>query len=89
MRKAKSLSDGYYFPGFRTLRRVKGLFGDRFARVIVLKRRGKKLAVGPAARSVGPTTTATGVEFVTCPAVISASTWNWRSAASAAATAGR
>jgi len=46
MRKTKSLSDGYFFPGFRTLRRAKGLFGDRYARIVVLRRRGKKPAAG-------------------------------------------
>ena len=54
MRRIKHLTDAYAFPGFRPLRTVKGLFGDRFARVIVLKRRGKKLVAGPVARSVGP-----------------------------------
>jgi len=89
MRKTKSLSDGYAFPGFRPLRRVKGRFGDRFARVVVLKRRGKKLAAEPAVRSVGPITTAGGEEFVTSPVGLSASTWSWRSAVSIAATAAR
>lgn len=69
MRKTKSLSDGYDFPGFRPLRRVKGIFGDRFARVVVLKRRGKKLTAGRAARSVGHTTTVGGEEFAICPRV--------------------
>jgi len=89
MRRVKSLYDGYRFPGFRTLRRAKGLFGDRYARVIVLRRRGKKLAAGRVARSVGPTTTAGGTEFVTWPAALSASIWSWKYVASSAATAAR
>jgi hypothetical protein len=89
MRRVKSLYDGYDFPGFRTLRRAKGLFGDRYARVVVLRRRGKKPAAGLVARSVGPTTTAGGGEFVTWPAVLSASTWNWKYVVSGAATAAR
>lgn len=69
MRKIKSLSDGYVFPGFRPVRRVKGIFGDRFARVVVLKRRGKKLTAEHAARSVVPATTVGGEEFAICPRV--------------------
>ena len=69
MRKTKSLSDGYAFSGFRPMRRVRGIFGDRFARVVVLKRRGKKPAAGRVARSVGHTTTVGGEEFAICPQV--------------------
>lgn len=87
MRKTKSLYDGYRFPGFRPLRRAKGLFGDRFARVVVLRRRRKKPAAGRVARSIGRTTTATGEEYATFPVAAFASTWSWRCVASAAATA--
>jgi len=87
MRKTKSLYDGYYFPGFRPLRRTKGLFGDRFARVVVLRRRGKKLAAGRVAKSIGHTTTAGGEGFAIYPLVPIASIWSWRSVASSAATA--
>jgi hypothetical protein len=87
MRRIKSLYDAYAFPGFRTLRRLKGLFGDRFARIVVLKRRGKKPAAGPAALSVGPTTTAGGEESATCPVASPASTWSWNCVVSGAATA--
>ena len=87
MRRIKSLYDVYAFPGFRTLRRLKGLFGDRFARIVVLKRRGKKPAAGPAALSVGPTTTSAGEESVTCAVVPTVSTWNWICVVSGAATA--
>ena len=87
MRRIKSLYDAYAFPGFRTLRRLKGLFGDRFVRIVVLKRRGKKPAAGPAALSVGPTTTAAGEESATCPVVPTVSTWNWNCVVSGAATA--
>jgi len=89
MRRIKSLYDAYAFPGFRTLRRLKGLFGDRFARIVVLKRRGKKPAAEPAALSVGPTTTAGGEESATCPVVPTASTWSWSCVASSAGTAAR
>jgi len=87
MRRFKSLYDVYALPGFRTLRRLKGLFGVRFARIVVLKRRGKKPAAGPAALSVGPSTTASGEESVTCPVVPTVSTWDWVCVVSGAATA--
>jgi hypothetical protein len=87
MRRTKSLSDGYIFPGFRPLRRPKGLFGDRYARIVVLKRRGKKLAAGRVVRSVGPTTTMSCGESVTCPVALSASTWNWNCVVSGAGAA--
>jgi hypothetical protein len=61
MRKTKHLADAYAFPGFRPLRTVKGLFGDRFARIVVLKRRGKKPSAGPVVRSIGPAMTAADV----------------------------
>jgi hypothetical protein len=61
MRRIKHLTDAYVFPGFRPLRRVKGLFGDRFARVIVLKRRGKKSSAGPVVQSIGPAMTTADV----------------------------
>lgn len=57
MRRIKHLTDAYAFPGFRPLRTPKGRFGDPFALVIVLRRRGKKPSVEPAAQPTGPTTT--------------------------------
>ena len=89
MRRTKHLTDAYAFSGFRPLRTPKGLFGDRFARVVVLKRRGKKLSAEHAARSTGSATTTTGEESATCPAVPSASTWSWSCVASSAGTAAR
>ena len=89
MRKTKHLADAYAFPGFRPLRTVEGLFGDRFARVVVLKRRGKKSSAGPVVRSIGPAMTAAGEESATCPAATSASTWKWNCVASGAGTAAR
>lgn len=89
MRRIKHLTDAYAFPGFRPRRTLKGLFGDRFARIVVLRRRGKNLSAGPAARSIGPTTTTVCEESATCPAVHSVSTWNWNCVASGADTAAR
>ena len=64
----KLLVDVYAYPGFRPPRTVEGLFGDRFARIVVFKRRGKKPSAGPVVRSIGPAMTATDEESATCPA---------------------
>jgi hypothetical protein len=37
----KTLYDAYRFPGFTPVRELRGVFGDRFARVIRLNRRSK------------------------------------------------
>jgi hypothetical protein len=89
MRRTKHLTDAYAFPGFRPLRTLKGLFGDRIARIVVLRRRGKKSSAGPVARSTGPAMTTADEEFATCPAVPTASTWSWSCVASGAGTAAR
>ena len=52
MSKVKSLVDEYSFAGFRPKRRVKGIFGDSYARVIELVRRQKKLNVGNVAKAI-------------------------------------
>jgi hypothetical protein len=45
MSKHKRLTDAYRFPGFTPFQTVKGIFGDRKARVIVLQRSEKKQPV--------------------------------------------
>jgi hypothetical protein len=49
MRKGRTLSDLYHFPGCKPKKTVHGVFGDPHARVIKLVRRGKKLLAGYAA----------------------------------------
>lgn len=51
MQKSRRLEDGYCFPGFRVLRKLKGIFGDPKARVITLKRRRKKTVCGTCGKS--------------------------------------
>src|SRR2546426_11856860 len=41
-KRLRRLWDEYAFPGFRPLSTVRGVFGDRKARVITFKRRSKK-----------------------------------------------
>jgi len=45
-RPVRRLADAYRFPGFRTLQRVRGIFGDPHARLVMLVRRGKKTVCG-------------------------------------------
>ena len=42
MKRKTSLSDMYNMSGFRAKKRLKGIFGDKESRVIVLQRRQKK-----------------------------------------------
>lgn len=51
--KRKSIFDCYRVSGFRTLRRVKGRFGDPEAIVIRLARHQKKLSAVDALRCTG------------------------------------
>jgi hypothetical protein len=89
MRRIKHLTDAYAFPGFRPLRSLEGLFGDRYARIVLLKRRGKKLSAESVAQSTGPAMTSEGEESGTCPVAPSASIWTWSCVASSAGTAAR
>src|SRR4030042_4098422 len=41
MRKIKQLYDTYNFPGFRAEHKIAGIFGDPYAVVLRLRRRGK------------------------------------------------
>lgn len=46
MRKRRTLSDLYHFPGCKPKKTTHGIFGDPHAYVITLVRRGKKLHAG-------------------------------------------
>jgi len=58
MIKYKRLLDAYRFPGFKPQQEVVGVFGDPKARVIRLKRVGKKLVVQNAVRRIVASMTA-------------------------------
>ena len=57
MPKIKQLLDIYRFPGFVPLPHLRGIFGDRLAVLISLKRRRKKRCAAFVARRIGLTTT--------------------------------
>ena len=76
--RTKTLSDSYRFPGFTPQRTVVGIFGDSYARVIRLTRRGKKQFVASAARFTGPFTIIRSSGSVIFPLAMPASIWNYR-----------
>ena len=66
MKNPKSIQSLFAFPGFTASSKLAGVFGDRYARVIRLKRRKKQ----PSVRTVG--TDAEGVTTrKSCGSVIS------------------
>jgi hypothetical protein len=79
MRKRRSLSDLYQFPGCKPKRTVRGVFGDPHARVIKLVRRGKKLLAGYAAQFIAPIVLAKSEWFAISPAEAPGFISNWKS----------
>jgi hypothetical protein len=78
MRKIKQLYDTYNFSGFRAERKVAGIFGDRYAVVLRLCRRGKKRFAGFADERTGRFTIARFVGCEIFPAGIGVFGWRWR-----------
>jgi hypothetical protein len=89
MRKRRSLSDLYLFPGFRPYKTLHGLFGDPNARVIKFNRRGKKLFAASAAPLIGRLVIVETALSATCPLAAPGFTSNWRFAESSVAGAAR
>jgi len=85
MRKRRTLSELYQFPGFRPKRTVYGIFGDSNAWIIKFIRRGKKLFAASAVQHIGPLEIVETVLSVTSPLVTPGSTSNWRFVASSVA----
>jgi len=78
MRKTRRLEDEYRFPGFRPVAKVQGMFGDRYARVISLKRRQKKQAAAGAGLFTEASTIGRCVVFAIYPAATRGFIWKWR-----------
>ena len=90
MRKIKQLYDTYNnFSGFRAERKVAGVFGDPYAVVLRLRRRGKKRFAEPADVLTGRSTIASCVGCGIFPAGIGVFGWRWRFAEFCAEGAGR
>jgi hypothetical protein len=75
--RKKSLYDSYRFPGFTPVRELKGRFGDRWARVIRLNRRSKKLCAGRAAPFIAAGTTRSRAKSATSPRATTGSILSW------------
>jgi len=86
MRK-KQLSDAYRFPGFIPGKVVTGVFGDPYARVILLRRRQKKASALSVARQAVLSMIVQHAVFETYLAVTTESTSSSRCAAFFAAGA--
>jgi hypothetical protein len=84
MAKFKLLQDLYRFPGFVPLPKVRGVFGDRMAVVISLKRRRKKRSAACAARSFAAITTSGDDVYAISPAGTNESTSSFFCAGSSA-----
>jgi hypothetical protein len=78
MRKHKCLTDAYQFVGWTPSKTVKGVFGDRKAVVIELRRRQKKQSVHSAVNRQRVFTTARCAVSGIFPVVTGACMWSWR-----------
>jgi hypothetical protein len=85
----KTLYDAYRFSGFTPVRQLHGRFGDRWARVIRLNRRSKKLYAAPVGPFIGVGTTDAPVRSETSRAATTGSISKWISAASLVESAAR
>jgi hypothetical protein len=75
--RRKTLYDAYRFPGFTPVQELRGVFGDRFARVIRLNRRSKKRFAGLVGLSIEVGTTSAPVRFGISRAGTTGSTSKW------------
>jgi hypothetical protein len=78
MRKRRTLSDLYHFPGCKPKKTVHGVFGDPHARVIKLVRRGEKLLAGYAALFIERIVRGRSGWYVIFPAVAPEFISNWK-----------
>ena len=85
----RALRELYRFPGFEPITRVEGLFGDRMAVVIQLKRREKKRRAACVVDLTAATTINGHAEYATCRAAIVGFTCRWRFVESHAKAAGK
>jgi hypothetical protein len=72
----KTLRALFALPGFNVLARLEGVFGDRFARVVVLHRRKKVASALAVVVVVAAATTGAPSASVTSASLTGASTWS-------------
>lgn len=65
MKKNKTLQELFSFPGFKARKRIQGIFGDKYARIILLNRQKKQLSALSVANDARLITTASFVMLAT------------------------
>ena len=76
MKNPQSIRELFAMPGFVAASTLVGVFGDRYARVIKLRRRKKQLSVRIADTGAGDVTTRGACEYETSRLPDGESTWN-------------
>ena len=76
MKNPKTIRALFAFPGFTASAKLQGIFGDRYARVIHLKRRKKQLSALVVVTAAGDVTTRRSCGYAICRWLAGASTWS-------------
>lgn len=76
MKAPTSLRELIAVPGFVVASALRGVFGDRYARVVVLRRRKKPPCVRTAVIAVGAATISAAVRYATYQSAAGGSTWS-------------
>jgi hypothetical protein len=84
MKSPKTIKDLFSFPGFVANARLTGLFGDRYARVVTLRRRKKQPFVPAVAIDVPPAMIKPSNVYATCRSQVTGSTWSLNAGVSTA-----
>jgi hypothetical protein len=84
MNNPKSIRALFAMPGFTAASKLVGVFGDRYARVIKLKRRKKQLSVVSVGTDAEGVTTRRFCEYATSQWPDGDSTWSLNAGASVA-----
>ena len=84
MKNPKSIRALFALPGFTALSKLVGVFGDRYARVIHLKRRKKQRFVVTVVTGAGVVTTRRSCGYGTCRLPDGESTWSLNAGVSVA-----
>ena len=76
MKNVKSIQSLFCYPGFATHSMLKGVFGDRYCRMITLRRRKKRPSVPAVGIDVNPDMIVKRYEYVTSLSLVGAFIWN-------------
>lgn len=76
MQYPKTIKDLFCFPGFVANVRLTGVFGDKYARVVTLRRRKKQPSAPVVVSDIKVATTKRSGEYVTCLLQAGAFMWS-------------